>query len=338
MNCDLENIPSLDKNDDYENFGLWAGSQSFDLIKGTRLLVQQYYALFIKRLIHSLRNRILILVQIVIPICCLLINLFYLKYGPIKPENSPALEMNLERYQNNFVPIKINISSDNQNFKTILKLAQIYNNNIKTYKSSTPFYLENNSSASKCPYQRNTIDEYIGCLGRLSLSYIVDENIVATEFTVNQFNDISLIGHFNNQPFHVPPLAISLITSSLLTFYSNKSSRITVINHPLPRTLRDESIDLRLKDVAGFNISTGLTFGLSFLLASFVIFLIKERTNDAKHIQYLSGCSTYIFWISAFLWDLFNYFLSIALVPIFLKVKIILIIFKFILKSFKNKN
>lgn len=249
-----------------------------------------------------------------------MVNLFYLKYGPIKPEDSPSLEMTLNRYQKNFVPIKVNVSSDNEHFEKISKLAQIYNNKIKEYKSSIPFYLENNSSASKCPFQRDTIDDYIGCLGRLSLSYIVDENIVATEFTVNEFNDISLIGHFNNQPFHVPPLAISLITSSLLTFYSNKSSRITVINHPLPRTLRDESIDLRLKDVAGFNISTGLTFGLSFLLASFVIFLIKEKANDAKHIQYLSGCNTYIFWTSAFLWDLLNYFISVALVPVFLKV------------------
>ncbi|RNA07446.1 ATP-binding cassette sub-family A member 3-like, partial [Brachionus plicatilis] len=320
LNGDVENIPNLNNNDEYENFGLWAGSENYDLVKGISLFAQQFYALIIKRIIHSLRNKALISTQIVIPVCCLLINLFYLKYAPIKPEDSPALEITLNRYQHNFVPVKFNISSLNENFDQVSKLAEIYKEYVDTFKSASSFYLENNSSASECPYQRNNIDEYIGCLGRLSLSYIVDDNLVATEFTVNHFNDISIIGHFNNQPFHVPPLALSLITSSMLTLYSNESSRITVINHPLPRNLKDKLNDMQLKDVAGFNISTGLTFGLSFLIASFAMFLIKEKANDSKHVQYLSGCNSYIFWTSAFLWDLFNYFVSVALVPIFLKI------------------
>nr|QNH67859.1 ATP-binding cassette transporter subfamily A member 3 X2 [Brachionus rotundiformis] len=320
LNGDLENVPNLDNNDEFENFGLWAGADSFDLIKGISLLGQQFYALIIKRLIHSMRNKALILTQIVIPVCCLLINLFYLKYAPIKPEDSPALEMTLNRYQNNFVPIKFNISSSNENFEKVAEIAQIYQKYVNTFKSASSFYLENNSSATECPYQRNNIDEYIGCLGRLSLSYIVDDNLVATEFTINDFNDISIIGHFNNQPFHIPPLAISLITSTLLKFYTDESSKITVINHPLPRNLKDQLNDMQLKDVAGFNISTGLTFGLSFLIASFALFLIKERANDAKHVQYLSGCNSYIFWLSAFFWDLLNYFISVSLVPIFLEI------------------
>lgn len=325
LNGDLESASNVNNNDEFENFGLWAGSQSFDLVKGISLVFQQFYALIIKRLINSARNKILILIQIVIPVVCLLINLIYLKYAPIKPEDSPALEISLNSYQHNFVPIKLNISSFDQQFNAVSKLAEIYKDSISTYKSSSSFYLENNSSASECPYQRDNIDDYIGCLGRLSLSYIVDDNLVATEFTVNEFDEISIIGYFNNQPFHVPPLAISLITSSLLTLYSNESSKITVINHPLPRSLKDQLNDMQLKDVAGFNISTGLTFGLSFLIASFALFLIKEKSNDAKHVQYLSGCNSYIFWISALLWDLLNYFISVSLVPIFLKVAFYLI-------------
>ena len=50
-----------------------------------------------------------------------------------------------------------------------------------------------------------------------------------------------------------------------------------------------------------------MAFGFAFLIASFVIFLIKERTNDSKHLQYLSGADSNIFYLSSFIWDMFNY-------------------------------
>nr|UOU03313.1 ATP-binding cassette subfamily A3-2 [Brachionus rubens] len=314
LNGDTENIPEI-KNDEFENFGLWAGSNDHDRVKGIRLLWQQFSALTVKRLIHSLRNKILIISQIVIPILCLLINLIYLKYAPIKPEDSPPLAMDMNRYSTNNVPLKL--IDTNQN---TVNFASIYTNYVNSFKSSKAFYLQNDSTTGLCPDYRNDVDEYIGCLGRLSLSYIVDDYLVATTLNTNEKNGLEIVAHFNNQPFHIPPLALNLITNTLFQFYTNRSTKIKVINHPLPRNLNDQLSDLQLKDVAGFNIATGLTFGFSFLIASFAVFLIKERSNDAKHVQYLSGCNSYVFWSSALVWDLFNYFVSIAAVPIFLKI------------------
>ncbi|CAF0888563.1 unnamed protein product [Brachionus calyciflorus] len=320
LNGDVENWPEQ-RDEDFENFGLWAGSHEYDLVKGFRKLYQQFYALIIKRLIHSLRNKALIISQLIIPIGCLLINLIYLKYAPIKPEDSPALLMDMNRYTTNYVPIKLNSSSNHSQNEILNDLSSFYETYLNSFKSSKPFYLSSNNSAELCPDKRDDIDDYIGCLGSLSLSYIVDEYLLAADFKLNELNAIEIIAHFNNQPYHIPPLAISLITSSLLQYYTNEpKNRITVINHPFPRDLNEQINDLQLKDVAGFNIATGLTFGFSFLVASFAVFLIKEKSNDAKHVQYLSGCNSYIFWTSAFVWDIFNYFISIAMVPIFLKI------------------
>lgn len=60
-------------------YGLWTGSNQDDLNSGLWLLAQQFKALFIKRFIHSIRNKSLILSQIVLPILILFINLIYLK-------------------------------------------------------------------------------------------------------------------------------------------------------------------------------------------------------------------------------------------------------------------
>ena len=135
-------------------------------------------------------------------------------------------------------------------------------------------------------------------------------------------NNISkIVGHFNNQPLHVPPLILNLITNTLYKYYSSSSNNtITVINYPLPRRTQDELSDLQLKDPTGFNVASGTSFGFSFLIASFVIFIIKERVSSSKHIQFLSGCNSYLFWISAFLYDMFNYFITAVFVIIVIKV------------------
>jgi hypothetical protein len=60
-------------------YGLWTGSKPEDLNLGLCLYAQQFKALFIKRFIHSIRNKSLILSQIILPILILFINLIYLK-------------------------------------------------------------------------------------------------------------------------------------------------------------------------------------------------------------------------------------------------------------------
>ena len=37
------------------------------------------------------------------------------------------------------------------------------------------------------------------------------------------------------------------------------------------------------------------------------MFLVQERTNKAKHVQFVSGVDPFSYWDSAFTWDLINY-------------------------------
>ena len=57
----------------------------------------------------------------------------------------------------------------------------------------------------------------------------------------------------------------------------------------------------------GFQISFNLLFGMAFLASSFVVFLVQERTNKAKHVQFVSGVDPISYWSSAYTWDMINF-------------------------------
>lgn len=98
----------------------------------------------------------------------------------------------------------------------------------------------------------------MSCVGRLNNQYIYpfDTYILAAEFALAE-NVSKIVGHFNNQPLHVPPLVLNLITNALFKYFTNSSNyTLTVVNDPLPRNTQDELNDLQLKDSTGFNIGT----------------------------------------------------------------------------------
>jgi len=163
-----------------------------------------------------------------------------------------------------------------------------------------------------CSTSTNDIDNYMTCIGQLpnvGISLITDNYIVGATFETNGSNITKITGHFNNQPYHAPPLTLNLITNSILKMRTNSpKAQINVINHPMPRTLDEEATEERgLGVVGGFQISGMITIGFSFLIASFASFLIKERVSNAKHMQYLTGANPVVFWISNLAWDFVNY-------------------------------
>jgi ATP-binding cassette subfamily A (ABC1) protein 3 len=327
-----ESTSSASKSDDdeFKTYGLWVGQKNSDLVFGVRLIFQQFMILFKKRYIHSIRNKVLIISQIVIPISVLLINLFYLKYAPIKAGDSPSLTIDINKYSKNYIPYRLISDEPIANAPIINSLKDFYVSQFNG-PNLIPFNLNDNKTNQLCSNNRDTIDNFLACIGDLSINYIVDNYLVGTDFNLTK-DKVSMITHFNNQPYHIPPMALNVMSNTLFKYFTNSTAnKITVINHPLPRNLKEKVTDLQLKDATGFNIGTGLTFGFSFLIASFVIFIIKEKASDSKHLQYMSGCNSYAYWISALIWDMLNYIIAVFFTLFFLKVKIVLkkCLFKF---------
>lgn len=62
----------------------------------------------------------------------------------------------------------------------------------------------------------------------------------------------------------------------------------------------------RQASVKDLLIAISVIFAMSFIPASFILFLVEERTSNAKHLQFVSGINPTTYWISNYLWDLVN--------------------------------
>jgi ATP-binding cassette subfamily A (ABC1) protein 3 len=313
----------------FKDAALWIGSEPEDRVNFIQLMLIQFYALTIKRFIHSIRNKILIVSQLLIPICVILINLLYLKYGPIQVEDSPMLEISLQSYEKNYVPINIVGVPKLDGSSVAEKIAKVYENQLTRVRGDVYIdKLHENKSRINCGADGWTnVNNYLSCVGTYSLKYLIDEYYIGLTLNYTESRP-QITAQFNNQPFHIPPLTLNILTNALLKYYSkNESYSITVRNYPLPRDINEKLSDIGSRDLTSFNLATGLTFGFSFLLASFVIFIIKERSSNSKHLQYMSGANSIIFWLSALVWDVINYLIPVAVVLVLLAVSLCFFIF-----------
>lgn len=94
---------------------------------------------------------------------------------------------------------------------------------------------------------------------------------------------------------------------------------ITTINHPMNQTNNYLSTEYLLQG-SDVLISIFTIVAMSFVNASFVIFLVYERGNKSLHLQFLMGLNPFIYWIMNFLWDMINYMLPASCVIIIFKI------------------
>ncbi|XP_052777802.1 phospholipid-transporting ATPase ABCA1-like [Mya arenaria] len=94
---------------------------------------------------------------------------------------------------------------------------------------------------------------------------------------------------------------------------------IVAISHPMKMTKDQLDITALLSDFREVTISICVIFAMSFIPASFTMYLIEERVSNSKHLQFVSGVNPCIYWVSNFCWDLLYYLIpSILCIFIFL--------------------
>ena len=91
---------------------------------------------------------------------------------------------------------------------------------------------------------------------------------------------------------------------------------IEVINEPLPYT------NLEKKDSKQRNSTILLVFiSICFTLipANFVTIIIREKENNSKHLQIISGISLMSYWVNNFIFELAKYYIIGAICLVILK-------------------
>ncbi|KAF4110511.1 hypothetical protein G5714_007542 [Onychostoma macrolepis] len=91
---------------------------------------------------------------------------------------------------------------------------------------------------------------------------------------------------------------------------------ITTFNHPLNLTKEQLSFAALATTSTDVVVSICVIFAMSFIPASFVLFLIQERVSKSKHLQFVSGVNPTVYWLANFAWDMCNYIVPCIIVII----------------------
>ncbi|RCN32501.1 hypothetical protein ANCCAN_21691 [Ancylostoma caninum] len=131
-------------------------------------------------------------------------------------------------------------------------------------------------------------------------------------------NASNLRAYFNNFGYTTPPLAISIADSMIISDVLKKNVTLGVNNHPFPPVTQDVLKNRNYSNGSAFMLGYAIIVCMSIVVATCCQFLIRERKKKSKHMQMLSGLLPWMYWITAFAWDVIWYIVRMgAFVGIF---------------------
>uniref|UniRef100_A0A667XRW6 P-type phospholipid transporter n=1 Tax=Myripristis murdjan TaxID=586833 RepID=A0A667XRW6_9TELE len=117
---------------------------------------------------------------------------------------------------------------------------------------------------------------------------------------------------YNNKGWHAMASFVNVMNNGLLRASlppgpARRKHGITAYNHPLNLTKEQLTEMAMMTTSVDVLVSICVIFAMSFVPASFVLFLIEERVSKAKHLQFVSGVKPVLYWLANFTWDMLNY-------------------------------
>ncbi|XP_022091487.1 ATP-binding cassette sub-family A member 3-like [Acanthaster planci] len=286
--------------------------------KGLQLYAQQFWAMLVKHVLHSMRNFILAAVQLAVPLLNTSVAVVLILIAP-QLEASPPLVISAKPYQNSIAQFS---KGQNLSYPVTESLGNMYTRHF----DGTATRVIDIDAITPLPH---SMREYLVSQGETSISAFNSRNLVSATFeyfdnrpviigNISLGNISLLVGTalYNNQPYHASPLALNAINNAYLMHYLTEDHRVTVINEPLPPTVQEQFAQESDAFGMGSMIAFVMMFGMAFLASSFGVFLIMESSTKAKHLQIVSGVHATTFWLAKLLWDLINYMIPCCLIGI----------------------
>ncbi|KAM8930176.1 retinal-specific phospholipid-transporting ATPase ABCA4 isoform 2-T2 [Pelodytes ibericus] len=170
-----------------------------------------------------------------------------------------------------------------------------------------------------------TVSEFFSRLGDMAnvtggtTSQAVTQQLPAFLKHLETENNIKV--WFNNKGWHAMVIFINVANNAILRANLAEDSDpeefgITAMNHPLNLTKDQLSEVTVLTTSVDVVVAICVIFAMSFIPASFVLYLIQERVSNAKHLQFVSGVTPNVYWLTNYAWDIANYTISVVMVVI----------------------
>ncbi|RMC08477.1 hypothetical protein DUI87_14721 [Hirundo rustica rustica] len=303
--------------------------------KGFQLVHQQIKALLIKRFQHASRSYKDFLAQVVLPASFVLLSLVLTVIIPPFGEY-PALTLHPWIYGQQFTFF----SNERPGNEQMVSLSHAFLNKpgfgIRCMKNQ-PLFLKSKYWVNEQRYGGISIG------GRLPVLHVSGDQIVKFLSDLGQMMNVTggqtslaaakefpdflkymetednIKVWFNNKGWHAMVSFLNVANNAILranlrTGQDPEEHGITAINHPLNLTKEQLSEVTVLTTSVNAVVAICVIFAMSFIPASFVLYLIQERVTKAKHLQFVSGVSPVTYWLTNFMWDLVNYTLSAGMV------------------------
>uniref|UniRef100_A0A4W5LI24 ABC transporter domain-containing protein n=1 Tax=Hucho hucho TaxID=62062 RepID=A0A4W5LI24_9TELE len=165
--------------------------------------------------------------------------------------------------------------------------------------------------------------------GRKRYFYLFDILVIYQYYPVFILHSpMSAINHlsclqvwFYNQAWHGIVSFLNVANNAILrgnlpTGHDPREYGISASSHPLNLTKAQLSYQAMAATSTDVVVSICVIFAMSFIPASFVLFLIQERVSKAKHLQFVSGVNPTVYWVANFAWDICNYIVPCLIVII----------------------
>ncbi|KAJ7410443.1 retinal-specific atp-binding cassette transporter isoform x1 [Willisornis vidua] len=303
--------------------------------KGFQLVHQQIKALLIKRFHHASRSHKDFLAQVVLPASFVLLSLILTVIIPPFGEY-PALVLHPWIYGQQFTFF----SNERPGNEQMVSLTHAFLNKPgygNRCMKNQPLPLKSKywvneqryggiSIGGRLPVLHVSGDQvvnFLSDLGRM-MNVTGGQTSLAASKEIPNFlkymeTEDNIKVWFNNKGWHAMVSFLNVANNAILranlrTGQAPEEHGITAINHPLNLTKEQLSEVTVLTTSVDAVVAICVIFAMSFIPASFVLYLIQERVTKAKHLQFVSGVSPVIYWLTNFMWDIVNYTLSAGMV------------------------
>eukprot|EP00730_Choanoeca_flexa_P008675 TRINITY_DN12519_c2_g2_i2.p1 TRINITY_DN12519_c2_g2~~TRINITY_DN12519_c2_g2_i2.p1 ORF type:complete len:1169 (+),score=384.39 TRINITY_DN12519_c2_g2_i2:494-3508(+) len=297
---------------DYEDVELLGASNTNlgKLNRGFKLKMQQLYALVVKRALHSLRNKWAIITQLLLPMIFVFVALLVAKTYP-GPTDSPSRSLYdiSATYGENKVYITDraawNLNASNVSHDLAASMSAAIG--ADPLETVVEVFDSNQSMVNWTNFSGYLLSQVNG--KPKELARFNKESMFGFSFEPEVRGDVKPVVWFNGAAYHTVAEGLLLMQQMLLNqFVDADNFKLTMTNAPLPRNDLERAQD-QSDNQMGFFVSFTIVFGMAFLASSFVLFLVTERSNKAKHIQFVSGVDIVSYWLSSYLWDMINFLL-----------------------------
>ncbi|KAL1458216.1 hypothetical protein WDU94_008382 [Cyamophila willieti] len=135
---------------------------------------------------------------------------------------------------------------------------------------------------------------------------VVNDNVKVWFNNKGWISSISFMNAINNV----------ILRASLPPNVSREDYGIVAINHPMNLTAKQMALETLKKAGTSILVAVTVLFAMSFVPASFLVFLIEEKVSNSKHLQLVSGVNKLVYWLQVYSWDFLCYMFSSTLVVI----------------------